>query len=45
MRFLVVKQASVKLTVSDKNLGTLMAILQIIAEIFIFDQYEMVCAI
>ena len=45
MRFLVVKQASVELTVTVKNLGTLMAIFQIIAEVFIFDQYEMVCAI
>ena len=43
--FLVVKQASVELTVTFKNLGTLMAIFQIIAEVFIFDQYEMVCAI
>lgn len=43
--FLVVKQASVELTVTVKNLGTLMAIFQIIAEVFIFDQYEMVCAI
>ena len=45
MRFLVVKQASVKLTVTEKIWGILMDVLQAIAEVFIFDQYEMVCAI
>ena len=38
-------QASVELTVTEKIWGILMDVLQAIAEAFLFDQDEMVCAI